>query len=135
MKEPQQHFIINAPEPGDTRPRNAFGVLIGFGKAYNEYHERKDREMPYTITPARYAKGMMCVRPNDEINHSEYMTFKGRASRLCDHLRGRWTHRDGGYIMSPTKAARFEKLYAEGWSAHSFSGELYKPATSTCGAA
>ena len=38
MKTPQRHFIIEPPAPGDNRPRNAFGVLIGFGEAYAKYY-------------------------------------------------------------------------------------------------
>ena len=37
-RAPQRHFIIEPPAPGDERPRNAFGVLIGFGAAYAEYY-------------------------------------------------------------------------------------------------
>lgn len=37
-------ILIRAPEPGDDRPRNAFGVLLGFGAAYAEYYRRKDAE-------------------------------------------------------------------------------------------
>ncbi len=32
------------PEPGDTRPRNAFGVLKSFGQQYKEYYDKKDSE-------------------------------------------------------------------------------------------
>lgn len=31
------------PDPGDERPRNAFGYLLGFGEAYRRYYEEQDR--------------------------------------------------------------------------------------------
>lgn len=43
-KARNQHFHISEPEPGDTRPRNAFGVLIGFGEAYAAYYAKRDAE-------------------------------------------------------------------------------------------
>jgi hypothetical protein len=43
--EPPIVFILpRQPAPDDTRPRNAFGYLEGFGAAYREYYERRDRE-------------------------------------------------------------------------------------------
>lgn len=75
----------------------------------------------YTISPARYSKGKVVVRcPSRD-------GFKTRAARLAEGLRGRWTHRAGGYVMTPAKAARFERLYAEGWDASCITGELEAP--------
>ena len=76
----------------------------------------------YTVTPARYAKSMMLVKspPSDG--------FKTRAARLAEAIaHGRYTHREGGYVMTKPAAARFEKLYAEGWDANSVTGELRPP--------
>lgn len=79
-------------------------------------------DAPYTIQPARYAKGMMLVRTSDGSG------YKTRAARLIgDGLRCRYTGREGGYVASPSKVRRFEKLYAEGWDASSFSGKLEPP--------
>lgn len=39
---PNGPFYLSQPEPGDDRPRNAFGILIGFGQAYSEYYRRRD---------------------------------------------------------------------------------------------
>lgn len=64
-------------------------------------------EQGYSVRQARYAKGMMAIQPLDSANG-----FKGLASGLCDRLNGRWTHRDGAYLMSPRKVARFERAYA-----------------------
>jgi hypothetical protein len=38
---PNGPFYLSQPEPGDDRPRNAFGILIGFGQAYSEYYNRQ----------------------------------------------------------------------------------------------
>jgi hypothetical protein len=39
------HAAISIPAPlaGDGRPRNAFGVLTGFGQAYADYYAKRDR--------------------------------------------------------------------------------------------
>lgn len=40
-----QHFLLPPqPKPNDKRPRNAFGFLIGFGKAAKAYYEKQDKE-------------------------------------------------------------------------------------------
>jgi hypothetical protein len=76
----------------------------------------------YTITTARYARNSVAIRPV-----SNGTGFKTRAHRLCDHLRARWSNRENAYITSPTKAARFEQLYAEGYDASNWSRELIAP--------
>lgn len=63
----------------------------------------------YTVTPARYSKGMMLVRV--EADGSGMMN---RAMRLCCALNARWTNRERGYVMSPKKVERLAKLLAEG---------------------
>lgn len=78
----------------------------------------------YMISPYRYAKGSVVCRCTSNDG------WKTRASRLADGLRGRWSHRAGGYVMSPAKAARFERLYAEGWDASAFTGKLEPPCVS-----
>lgn len=75
----------------------------------------------YTITDARYAKGKKAVRC------PSITGYKTRACYLAHRLaNGRYTGRERAYIMSPAAAARFEKLYAEGWDV-SFSGVLTPP--------
>lgn len=76
--------------------------------------------MSYRIEPARYAKGQVAVTPLD--NHDG---LKGRSARLCCFVRGRWSNRERAYIMSPTKAAEFESLYANGSDASPITLELY----------
>lgn len=79
---------------------------------------------PYTITPARYAKGKMVIRPT-----SDGTGFKTRAACLAGAkgIGGKWVHRSGGYTVSPSAAALFERLYADGWDASFFTGELIPP--------
>jgi hypothetical protein len=81
-----------------------------------------DAQTAYFVAPYRYAKNSVVVRcPSPD-------GYKTRASRLIgDGLRGRYSGRAGGYVVSPTKAAKFERLYAEGWDANGFSGELQSP--------
>lgn len=40
-----QYFILPPqPDPKDRRPRNAFGYLIGFGKAAAAYYRKRDKQ-------------------------------------------------------------------------------------------
>ncbi len=36
-------FIFLEPQPDDNRPRNAYGVLIGFGQAYAAFYAAQDK--------------------------------------------------------------------------------------------
>ena len=41
-----QYFLLPAqPDPDDRRPRNAFGFLVGFGKAASAYYKKRDKEI------------------------------------------------------------------------------------------
>ncbi|MER9615588.1 hypothetical protein [Mesorhizobium sp. M0207] len=76
----------------------------------------------YSIGRARYAKGMLAVRCPSSTG------YKTRAARLIgDGLNCRWSGRERAYIASPSKVAKFEKLFAGGWDASSFSGALEAP--------
>lgn len=78
---------------------------------------------PYTIRPARYAKGQFIITPQDSQGG-----YKGRVLRLVgDGLNCRYSGRCGGYVASPSKVAKFERLYANGWDANFISGELCPP--------
>lgn len=77
----------------------------------------------YSIRPARHAKGKVAVTAYGTADG-----YKTRACRLAQALaRGRYTGREHAYIMGPKTAARFEKLYAQGWDANGFSYELEAP--------
>lgn len=76
----------------------------------------------YIIMPASYSKGKLAVRCPSATG------FKTRAGRLAQVIaRGRYTGREGAYIMGPRSAEKFERLYAEGWDACTFSYELEPP--------
>lgn len=74
------------------------------------------------MTKARYAKNMMLVRVRRETHG-----MKNRAARLCDHLRGRWTNREKGYVMSRCKVEKLKALYTAGWDAAFITAELIPP--------
>ena len=76
----------------------------------------------YEVGPARYARGQMLV-----VCRGDGTGWKTRAMALCEALNGRWTGRERGYVMSPAKAAKFEKLYAAGWSGNAAGGEPVAP--------
>jgi hypothetical protein len=78
---------------------------------------------PYMIAPARYARGQVLITCTPDGSG-----WKTRAMRLAgDGLRGRFSGREHGYIVSPSKAAKFERLYALGWDASAVTGELQPP--------
>lgn len=76
----------------------------------------------YTIRPARYAKRMIAITcPSKD-------GFKTRAARLaCALSRDRYSGREHAYLMSQRAAERFQALYAAGWDASAFTGELRAP--------
>jgi hypothetical protein len=77
------------------------------------------------VRPARYARGKVAFGV-ERVDPTAW--FMGRMARLCAVAgRGRYTHRERAYIMSPTAAARVLKLYAEGWDASPIRGELTAP--------
>lgn len=83
-------------------------------------------EQPYTITKARYAKGMIAVAcPGIECSMG---TIKSRAGNLASHLAGnRYSNREKAYIMTPTKVSRFLELYKAGYDACVMTKELLPP--------
>lgn len=75
----------------------------------------------FTVEPARYAQGMMAVRPQDNVQG-----FKGRSARLIEHLKCRWSNRERAYIVSPSKVKKLKELYDTGRDASTISGKLYE---------
>ncbi len=77
----------------------------------------------YSVAPARYAKGKYLVTIQ-----SDRSGIMGRAERLIHRgLNCRFTGRENGFIASASQVRRFEKLYAEGWTACPYKGELHGP--------
>jgi hypothetical protein len=66
-------------------------------------------EGEFYVGQARYAKGMMIIRPKAGTGMGG-----GRVARLCQALKARWTNRENGYIMSPAKAEKLAKLVVTG---------------------
>lgn len=75
----------------------------------------------YTVSQARYSKGNLIVRYTHEKG-----AWKGRPARLLEALNFRYTGRENGYVGSPGKVKRFEKMMTDGWDA-SYSGKLESP--------
>ena len=63
----------------------------------------------FYVGQARYAKGQMIVRPKGGSGMGG-----GRVERLCQALKGRWTNREKGYVMSPAKAEKLAHLVVSG---------------------
>ncbi len=67
----------------------------------------------YSVSPARYAKGKMVVRPLDSRDG-----MKGCSSYLIEALGGRYVGRSHGYHMSPAAVAKLDKLSQAGFHAN-----------------
>lgn len=79
---------------------------------------------PFTILPARYAKGKMKIVCQSIRNDG----FKERQHRLADSLsNGRYSGRENAYILSPGRAKKFQELWAAGWDASAVTGTLQPP--------
>ena len=78
-----------------------------------------------TIRPARYAKGKVAIECPG------WHQMKTRAARICNAkgMGGRYTNRERAYIVSKAAAARFVKLYADGWDANIVTWQLSPPRT------
>lgn len=72
----------------------------------------------YTILPARYAKGRVLVQAPG------IGGWKSPAGCMAEHVGGRYTHREGGYVMSPAAAERMVALLRAGRVASPITGEL-----------
>lgn len=69
----------------------------------------------YTIRPFKHRVGTAPKTPAVVVRPvSDGSGYKTRAARLCDCLKGRWSHAQGGYVMSACKAKRFEELWKAG---------------------
>ena len=76
---------------------------------------------PFTISEARYCQNSIVVRVA-----SDGSGWKHRVHWLCEALKMRWSHRQHGYVGSPSKGRRLAELYAAGWTA-GLSGKLIPP--------
>ena len=69
----------------------------------------EDLKQTYTISRARYAKGMMAVHCKPDGTG-----WKTVAACVCSFdLNARYSHREQAYIMSPSKARKFEAEMAK----------------------
>lgn len=79
----------------------------------------------YTITVRALRSG---GRPSAVIRCPSPDGYKTRAARLAGAIaRNRYSHRGGGYVMSPPAAQRFEALYQSGADACPITGQITRP--------
>lgn len=83
----------------------------------------------YTIKPAKYS-GRWNGKPQMAVSCPSDTMFKSRASRIMGALNARYSGRERAFIVSPTKAAKFETLFAAGYDANTWSRELIAPTVS-----
>jgi len=120
----------NPTAPAASRPfsYSAVSGVLGepsAGRGRSLRTAGSDAPQPYAIAPAKYAKRMMAIRCAPDGTG-----FKTRAARLAEVLsRGRYSNREGAYILSSAAAARFEKLYSEGYDGEIMGKALIPPAT------
>lgn len=74
-----------------------------------------------TIKDAAHSKG------NKLIIAKGTGDWKSRAGKIAEALGGRWTGREGGYVLSPTRAKALRDLHADGWDANYFDSTLTHP--------
>lgn len=79
------------------------------------------RDAPPVVYPYRRAKNSVVAQCASADG------YKTRAGRLAEALGGRWSHRAGGYVMSPRKGERLLHLHAAGWDASIMDRELQPP--------
>lgn len=65
----------------------------------------------FTVSRAEYAKGMMLVRVVDDGKSRVFVASP--VQRAIEELKGRYTGRERGYVMSPAKVAKLERLLRE----------------------
>lgn len=83
-----------------------------------------DFDGTFTVQNARYAKGKIAVHC-----HPNGTGLKTRAARLAAAIsRHRYTNRERSYIMSPTAAVKFVRLFRDGYDANPMTDELEAPA-------
>jgi hypothetical protein len=52
-----QYFLLPPqPDPNDRRPRNAFGYLLGFGKAAAAFYAKRDKQIAKAKAKAKAKK-------------------------------------------------------------------------------
>lgn len=73
----------------------------------------------FTWARSRYAKGLEVVKP-----HKDGSGFKTREARLAEHFARRYSHREGGYLMSTRAIGRMLRAYEAGQDASPITGEL-----------
>lgn len=77
----------------------------------------------FSISPARYAKGMMAV-----CCKGDGSGYKDRAMCLAAYFaRDRYTGRENAYIMSPAAARKFVEHYKKGFDASCIERRLIQP--------
>lgn len=64
--------------------------------------------LPYIITPAKYAKGKFTIRCLDSKDG-----WKGLTNWLIDEIGLKYVGRDNGYRASAAQVKRFEALFAK----------------------
>lgn len=80
-------------------------------------------QQPYYIRPSKFSRGDICIICPCEGGRLT------RAARLAIcFARGRYTHRDGGFIMTLSKAEKFVRFYESGWDGNVDKRELIAPA-------
>jgi hypothetical protein len=100
---PNATLIVGHRVVLDPAPR-ALVILPFEGEAHGER---------FRCLRARCARGK-CALTLEKITPDG---FKGAGARLAEALNGRWTGRDRGYLLAPSRAALWRALFVAGWDA------------------
>ena len=93
-------------------------VIGGAGGKLNGKNRHGVQKSSITSAPARYAKGKAVVRPTTSDG------FKSEASHLVEAIGGRYSGREKGYIMAPSKVKLAQHLLDVGATANPVSGAI-----------
>jgi hypothetical protein len=87
-------------------------VIGGAAGKLNGKNKHGVQKATFTVSPARYAKGKMIVRaPSTD-------GYKTQAGRIAEAVGGKYSGREKGYVMAPTRAKLMEHLMDVGAEAN-----------------
>jgi hypothetical protein len=72
------------------------------------------------VNKARYAKGKVAVRASDGSG------YKTRHAGIIEGMGGKFSHREGAYIMSSSAASRARRVAQAGYNYSPFSQTFYR---------
>jgi len=102
----------------------SFKAFIAEGKGYDRYKEKHfpaihgdHHDQGYSINTHRNGTHLVVKTPSKD-------GFMTRSGRLAQALKGRWVHREGGYVMSHNAVKKFQEHHKAGSDASAITGKI-----------